>query len=127
MAATADGRRPSLSRRRSVSVSARPQSMRTTVPEASAARQLPPLPLASEAKRKARVLLQLLVQQREDALPGLGALRGALLVEHQDLGRVLLRGDLHAELLRLDLGIGPPGEEPSEEPFVLFLHLGFRI
>ena len=51
-ARTRDGSRPARARRRSVSVSARPQSSITTVPEASATRQLPELPLASEAKRK---------------------------------------------------------------------------
>src|SRR6185503_12722012 len=107
MPRTCEGWRPARARRRSVSVSARPQSSITTVPEASATRQLPELPLASEEKRNG--LLELLVQQREDALRGLGALGGAFLVQHRHLaaGRAaagFLR-HLHPVLRRLDLGV----------------------
>src|SRR5512134_3630961 len=83
MALTREGSSPSRARRLSVSVSASPQSTSTTVPAASATRQLPELPLASEAKRKG--LLQLLMEQREDALRGLRALGRAVLVEDVDL------------------------------------------
>jgi hypothetical protein len=53
IAFTCAGCSPARSRRLSASVSDRPQSIMTTVPSASATRQLPLLPLPSEAKRKA--------------------------------------------------------------------------
>src|SRR3954467_8563833 len=77
-----DGARPRRARRRSVSRSESPQSMRTVVvPMRStdcATRQLPLEPLASEAKRSN--LFQLLVEERQDALPGLSLVGDAVLV-----------------------------------------------
>src|SRR6185503_6018162 len=100
----APGATPSRSRRRSVSVSFRPQSMRTRVFPTSAIRQFPPLPLASEAKRSK--LLELLQEQREDAARGAGAIRRAILVEDGDLGAAAGALQLHAILLGLRLRVG---------------------
>src|SRR5262245_54615685 len=108
MALMSRGARSSLARRRSQSVRLRPQSISTRVARvalrASATRQFPSLPLASEAKRS-KALFQLLVEKREDAARGLGILRGAVLVEHVDLRlvAVLVLAHLHPVLLRLDL------------------------
>src|SRR3954466_7490203 len=110
MAWMSAGTRPRRPSRRSLSVRLRPQSMSTRVvrapSRASATVQFPPLPLAIDAKRS-KALLQLLVEEREDAGRGLRALRTAVLVEHVDLRlvRVLVGLDLHPVLLGLDLGI----------------------
>src|SRR3954447_25148888 len=107
------GARPRRARRRSLSRRLRPQSISTCVRSACARRQLPLEPLASEAKRSN--LLQLFVQQREDALRGFRAVGGAILVEHVDLARGAGLGDLHAVLLRLDLRVArkPAREQPA--------------
>src|SRR5256885_2351723 len=110
MASMSAGSRPRRARRRSVSRRARPQSISTCVRSACATRQLPLEPLASEAERSN--LLELLVQQREDALRGLRAVGGAVLVQHVDLARGARLADLHAVLLRLDLRVA---REPARE------------
>src|SRR5438270_457968 len=123
IASMSAGSRPRRARRRSVSVRLRPQSMSTRVRSACATRQLPPLPLASEAKRSN--LLQLLVEQRKDALRGLRAVGGAILVEHVHLARGSRLCDLHAILLRLHLRIA---REPArEEPPRVLLDLGIGV
>src|SRR3954471_3015329 len=131
-----DGARPRRPRRRSQSVRLRPQSISTRVARvpsrASATVQLPPLPLASEAKRS-KALLQLLVEEREDAACGLGALRGAVLVQHVHLRfvHVLVGLDLHAVLLRLHFRIlVHDGIEHAREEALLValrIHLAFGI
>src|SRR5258708_28170971 len=105
------GRRPSRASRRSASRKLKPQSTRTRVaPQAPADARistialLPLLPLPSDAKRS-NLLLQLLVEEREDALRGLRVLRGAVLVEDVDQARVLLLLHLDPVLLRLHLGV----------------------
>src|SRR5688500_17616379 len=99
----------------------------TSVPEVSATRQLPELPLPSEAKRSK--LLELLVQQRKDALRGLRFLRRAFLVQHVHLaaagGAAAFLRHLHAVLLGLDAG--GAAEQAAEEALVLLLHLGLGI
>src|SRR3954468_3161700 len=104
------GARPRRARRRSLSRRLRPQSISTCVRSACATRQLPLEPLASEAKRSN--LLQLLVQQREDALRGFRAVGGAVLVEHVDLARGACLADLHAVLLGLDFRVA---REPARQ------------
>src|SRR5213075_474772 len=110
MASMSEGARPRRPSRRSLSVRLRPQSMSTRVvrvpSRASATVQFPPLPLAIDAKRS-KALLQLLVEEREDAARRLRALRRAVLVQHSHLRLVgvLVGLHLHAVLLRLDLGI----------------------
>src|SRR5919197_2992681 len=117
------GSRPSRARRRSVSRRFKPQSISTRVRSACATRQLPPLPLASEAKRSK--LLQLLVQQRENALRGLRAVCGPVLVQDVYLARGARLGDLHTILLRLPLGIA---REPArEQASRILLHLGIGV
>src|SRR3954471_2591967 len=125
------GARPSRARRFSVSRRLRPQSMSTVVvPTRStdcATRQFPLLPLASEAKRSN--LLQLLVEERQDALPGTRLVGDAVLVEHAHLARALARGarlgDLHAVLLRPDLALAR--EKSREESARVFLELGIGV
>src|SRR5688572_9069870 len=107
------GSRPARARRRSVSVSVRPQSISTRVAPASATRQLPPLPLASDAKRSK--LLQLLVEQREDPARGLRRLGGAVLVQDVDLRLGARLRHLHPVLLGLELGARVRGEDAREE------------
>src|SRR5688572_1437022 len=128
MPRTCAGSSPARCRRRSVSVRLRPQSSITTVPAASATRQLPELPLASEAKRIKAKLLELLVQQREDALRGLGALGSAFLVQHVDLAAVGILRHLHPVLRRLHLGIvREPARDAVEQALVLLAHLDLGI
>src|SRR4051812_153021 len=115
------GSRPRRARRRSVSRRLSPQSISTRVRSACATRQLPPEPLASEAKRSN--LLQLLKQQREDALRGFRAVGGAILVEHVDLARGTRLADLHAVLLGLDFRVA---REPACQDAARVL-LGVRI
>src|SRR5437868_550265 len=123
MASMSAGSSPRRARRRSVSRRARPQSISTCVRSACATRQLPLEPLASEAKRSN--LLQLLVQQRQDALRGFRAVGGAVLVEHIDLARGARLGDLHAVLLRLDLRVA---REPArQQPAGVLLDVGVGI
>src|SRR3954465_10345049 len=102
-----EGARPRRARRRSVSGGGRRQARRTVVvPMRStdcATRQLPLEPLASEAKRSN--LFQLLVEEREDALPGLSLVGDAVLVEDIHLARGARFPDLHAVLLRLYLAL----------------------
>src|SRR5215212_5403200 len=95
------GSTPRRSRRRSVSVRFKPQSMRIRLFPASATRQLPPLPLASEAKRSN--LLELLEEEREDPARGAGAVGRALLVQDRDLGA--LRRGLQPDAVLLGLGL----------------------
>src|SRR5438270_10962187 len=102
MASMSAGSRPRRARRRSVSRRFRPQSISTCVRSACATRQLPLEPLASEAKRSN--LLQLLVQQRQDALRGFRAVGGAVLVEHVDLARGAGLADWNTVLWRFTLG-----------------------
>src|SRR5687767_3979551 len=107
IASMSEGCRPRRARRRSVSRRLRPQSTSTRVPEAasrtSTTRQLPLLPLASEAKRSN--LFQLLVQQRQDALRGARALGAAFLVEDVHLAALVVLAHLDAVLLGLHLGV----------------------
>src|SRR5437588_13077059 len=127
MPSISDGSRFRRASLRSVSRRLRPQSRSRRVLPASATRQLPLLPLASEAKRSKR-LFQLLVQQREDALRGTRAFRAAVLVEHIDQAAVRVLLHLDAEVLGLGLGIVRT-EYPREEAAlaVLLVHLRVRI
>src|SRR3954468_6727061 len=115
------GSRPRRARRRSVSRRLSPQSISTRVRSACATRQLPPEPLASEAKRSN--LLQLLKEQRQDALRGFRALGRAILVEHVDLARGTRLAGLHAVLLGLDFRVA---REPACQDAARVL-LGVRI
>src|SRR6185503_1398751 len=125
------GARPSRASRRSESVRLRPQSSSTRVSEArspaSTTRQFPRLPLASEAKRS-KTLFQLFVEQHEDALRGGRGLGAALLVQDVHRAGLVFRLDLHAVLLRLDLGIAR-AEEVREQALlvVLLRHLALGI
>src|SRR4051812_33241028 len=108
MPSMSEGARPTRASLRSTSRRFRPLSMRSRVAAVesrpSATRQFPLLPLEIEAKRS-NGLFQLLVQKREDALRGLRGFRGAVLVEHVHAAGFLLRLDLHAVLLGLDLRV----------------------
>src|SRR5690349_5773234 len=91
MAVTLSGARPRRARRATVSRTRKPQSIRMRVSPTSTTRPLPSLPLPNEAKRTPapRRLLQLVAQQREDALARLRAIRipRRILHAHRALGR----------------------------------------
>src|SRR5213075_29235 len=99
------------------------QSISTRVAPTSATRQLPPLPLASEAKRTN--LFQLLEEQRQDAARGAAAVERAFLVEHTHLGALPRGLQLHAVLLGLRLRAG--AEHAVDDAPVLGRHLAFGI
>src|SRR5262245_40538432 len=122
MPVMASGATPRRSRRRSVSVSFRPQSTSTRLLPASATRQLPPLPLASDAKRSN--LLELLEEQREDAARRAGAIGHAVLVEDVDLGR--RAGGLQLDAILLGLRLRAGAEQAIDEAAVLQRHLALR-
>src|SRR5688572_8194977 len=119
------GTRPRRARRFSASRGARPQSIRTRVVPTSATRQLPLLPLPSEANRIS-ASLQLLVQQGDDAAGGLRAVGSAVLGEdlHHALAGEL--ADVHPVLLGRHLGIARlPERELGEQArlVVALLHV----
>src|SRR5258708_23643394 len=89
--------------------------MSARVLAASATRQFPLLPLASDAKRS-NGLLQLLVEKREDALRGLRSFGRAVLVENVDLARLLRPLHLHAVLLPGGADPGGPESTPLNSP-----------
>src|SRR5690348_4674032 len=120
----AAGSRPRRARRRSVSRRFSPQSTSRQVSSPWTTSALPPLPLASEAKRS-NSLLQLLVQQREDALRGLGVVRAALLVEDVHLARRAGLDDLDAILLGGQRAVG--AEDAREEARLVLVGLGIGI
>src|SRR5258708_33896922 len=101
--------------------------MSTRVLAASATRQFPLLPLASDAKRS-NGLFQLLGEKREDALRGLRSFGRAVLVENVDLAPLLGRLPLDAVLLRLPLGIlGGPIEKPRQQSRLVGLLAHLRL
>src|SRR3954471_13591511 len=122
-----DGARPRRARRRSVSRSESPQSMSTVVvPMRSSdctTRQLPLEPLASEAKRSN--LLQLLLQQREDALRGARVVGAAVLIEHVHLACSARLRHLNTVLLGLHLAV--VGEKARKEAARILLELGIGV
>src|SRR5512146_807051 len=117
----ADGSSPRRARRRSVSRRLGPQSTSTQVPSASTASALPPLPLARDAKRSN--LLQLVVQQREDALRAFRRFRRAVLAEDVDAARGARFAHLDRVLLGVELASG--AEHAVEE--ALLVDVGLRV
>src|SRR5512132_884557 len=129
------GATPRRASRATVSRTAKPQSMRTRVSPTSTTRPLPSLPLPSDAKRIGRSrrpcrLLELVAQQRQDALARLRAIRVArrILAAHGALRRGL--DDLDPVLFRLVLVVGlPERQELRQKAFlaVLARHVGVGI
>src|SRR5207247_4913310 len=74
---------------------------------------------------EAQQLLELLVQQREDALRGARGVGAAVLVEDVHLARGAGLRDLHAVLLGLHLGVAR--EHAREQAAAVLLGLGIRI
>src|SRR5215510_13397062 len=119
---------PSRARRAAVSLTPKPQSIRTRVEPASTMSPLPSLPLPIDAKRiKLFCLFELVLEERENLLAVLRAIGLAFRVLHAYDARRRCFDDLDPILFRLVLLVGFPEHELREPAFRSVLLGHFRI